>query len=106
MATPILASLVRVVIKKVFEGKRGRRRRYVQKQNIVKTKSDTTTRNLTGKYSFLARYERVRRKKLPTNVTIKRAQTIGPRLQRKRKTQQRAGILGSVFNLGKRFNYT
>ena len=51
--------------------------------------------------SFVARYERVSRKKLPRNVTINKAWTIGPRQQRKRKTQQGTGILGSVFNLEK-----
>ena len=38
---------------------------------------------------------------LPANVAIKRALTIGPRRQRKRKMQVGAGILGSAFNLGK-----
>ena len=38
---------------------------------------------------------------LPANVAIKRALTIGPRQQRKRKMQVGAGILGSAFNLGK-----
>ena len=51
--------------------------------------------------SFVARYERVSRKNLPRNVTINKARTIGRRRHRKRKTQQGAGILGSVFNLGK-----
>ena len=52
-------------------------------------------------WSFLVTYERVKRKKLPSNVTIRRPPTIGPRRQRKRRTKQGAGILGSVFNLGK-----
>ena len=51
--------------------------------------------------SFVARYERVSRKNLPRNVNINKARAIGQRRQRKRKTQQGAGILGSVFNLGK-----
>ena len=50
---------------------------------------------------FLARYERVSRKKWQSNVTIESCLTIGPRRQKKGKTQQVAGILGSVFNLGK-----
>ena len=32
---------------------------------------------------------------------MRRSQTLGPRRQRKRRTQQGAGILGSVFKLGK-----
>ena len=51
--------------------------------------------------SFLARNERVSRKNLPSNVTIRRNRTIGPRRQIKRKTQQGAGLLGSAFSLGK-----
>ena len=51
--------------------------------------------------SFLARYESVSRKNLPSNVTIKRNRTIGPRRQRNRKTQEVAGLLGSVFSLRK-----
>ena len=51
--------------------------------------------------SFLEKYERVSRKNLPSNVTIRRNRAIGPRQQRNRKTQQGAGLLGSVFNLGK-----
>ena len=51
--------------------------------------------------SFFARYERISRKNVPRNVTINKTQIIGPRRQRKRKTQQGAGILRSAFNLGK-----
>ena len=52
--------------------------------------------------SFLARYENVRRNHLPSNVTIRRSRTMGPKRQRKRRTQQQgAETLGSVFNLGK-----
>ena len=51
--------------------------------------------------SFLARYERISRKNLPANVTKKRPRTIGPRRQRKCRRKQGAGILRSVFNLGK-----
>ena len=56
---------------------------------------------LPDRRSFVARYERVSRKNLPRTVTITKARTIGPRRQRKCKTQQGAGILGSAFNLGK-----
>ena len=50
---------------------------------------------------FVARYESVSRKILPRNVPINKARIIGPKRQRKRKIQQGAGILGSVFTLGK-----
>ena len=50
--------------------------------------------------SFVARYERVSRKNLPRNVTIKRARQIGPRRETKRKTQKAGSLLGSIVNLG------
>ena len=56
---------------------------------------------LPDERSFLARYENVSLKNLPSNVTIRRNQTIRARRQCKRKTQQGAGLLGSVFSLGK-----
>ena len=51
--------------------------------------------------SFVARYGRVNGKILPSNVTIRRNRTIGPRRQRKCKTQKGAGLLGNVLSLGK-----
>ena len=48
----------------------------------------------------MARYERVNRKNLPRNVTIKRAQQIGPRQQRKHKTQKSRSLLGNIVKLG------
>ena len=56
---------------------------------------------LPDERSFLAWYERVSRKNLPSNITIKRFQTIGPKRQIKHRKQQGTGILGSVFNFGK-----
>ena len=48
LATSILGTLGGAVIKKLFGGKRRRRQRqYVQRQSIVRTKSYTTTRNIT-----------------------------------------------------------
>ena len=51
--------------------------------------------------TFYARYERMNRKNLPANVTIKKVWIIGPRCGRERK-QQGTRILGSVFKLGKK----
>ena len=50
--------------------------------------------------SFVARYERVSRKNLPRNVTIKRARQIGPKRQTKHKTQKGGSLLGNIVNLG------
>ena len=51
--------------------------------------------------TFLIRYERVSQKNLPSNVTIRRNRATGQRRQRRHKTQQEAGLLGSAFNLGR-----
>ena len=48
--------------------------------------------------TFYARNERVSRRNLPANVTIKRVRTIGPRQLQKRK-QGGSGLLSSVFEL-------
>ena len=54
---------------------------------------------LTNGQSSLARYKRVSRKNLPKNVTITRTQQIGPRGQRKYKTQQGGSFLGNIVKL-------
>ena len=50
--------------------------------------------------TFYGRYERTSRRNLPTNVTIRKNRTIGPRLQRTKKTQQGGSILGNIIKLG------
>ena len=51
--------------------------------------------------SFSARYERVSRKNLQSNVTIRRNRTIGPRWQRKRKKiLKSSGALAKGLNIG------
>ena len=47
---------------------------------------------LSDGLSFIARYEKLSRINLSSNVTIRNSQTIGPRCQRKGRTQERAGI--------------
>ena len=51
--------------------------------------------------TFYTRYERVSRKNLPANVTIKRARAIGPIQQWKRK-QRGSGLLSFAFKIGSR----
>ena len=51
---------------------------------------------------FCERYEQVSRKNLPANVAIKKARTIGLRRRRTRKQQQGSGLLGTVFDVGKK----
>ena len=101
LAAPILASSGGVVIKKYLEVK-GVDVEDTHRNKILSRRKITPQRvTLPNGQSFLVRYKRVSRKNLPSNVTIRRSRTIGPRRQRKRRTQQGAGILGSVFNLGK-----
>ena len=47
--------------------------------------------------TFYGRQERTSRRNLPTNVTIRKNRTIGPRLQRTRKTQQGGSTLGNII---------
>ena len=49
--------------------------------------------------SFVARCERANRKNLPRNVNIKKARQIGPKRQRKSKTQKSGRLLGDIVNL-------
>ena len=46
----------------------------------------------------MARYERVSRKNLPRNITVKKVQRIGPRQQRG--TQKGGSIIGNIVKLG------
>ena len=46
---------------------------------------------------FYTKYERVCRKNLPRNVTVRRKRAIGPRRQRR---QQGAGMISSLLNTG------
>ena len=68
---------------------------------LLRQKATPQRVRLPDGQSFLARYERLSWRNLPSNVRIRRNPTIGPRQQRKRKTQQGAGLLGIVFNPGK-----
>ena len=50
------------------------------RQNILLRRHTTPQRNrLPNRASFLAGYERVRRRNLSSNVMIRRTRTIGPR---------------------------
>ena len=72
--------------------------RYVERQSIAKPKSYTKTSDIIHIRFFVARYERVIQKNLPSNATIRRNEMIGPRQQQKLKAQARSGPLGSVFS--------
>ena len=72
----------------------------VRDKILLKQKVTPKRVTLLDGRSFVARYEKISKKSLPRNATINKAQTIGPRRQRKHKTQQGAGILGSGTLLG------
>ena len=60
------------------------------RQNVLLRRRVTPQRvRLPNGTLFLARYERVSRKNLPSNVTIRRARTIGPRSRQIRKKKVR-----------------
>ena len=47
--------------------------------------------------TFYVKYERVSRRNLPTNATVRRKRTIGPRRQRR---QTASGTTSSLLNIG------
>ena len=60
------------------------------RQNVLLRRRVTPQRvRLPNGTSFLPRYERVSRKNLPSNVTIRRTRTIGPRSRQIRKKKVR-----------------
>ena len=65
-------------------------------QRRVFLKKDT----LPNGQTFYVKYERTSRRNLPSNVTIRKNRTNGPRQQRIRKTQQGRSILGNIGKLG------
>ena len=56
--------------------------------------------HLPNGQSFLTRYERVSRRNLPRNVTIKRTRQIGPRNRSTKKAQKGGSILGELAKWG------
>ena len=102
LAAPILGALRNALIKNYLEAKDHRDRDDMYRDKVLLRRKVIPQRvTLTDVWSFLAKYERVSRRNLPSHVTVRRNRTIWPGRQRKRKTQLGAGLLGSVFNLGK-----
>ena len=66
LTAPILGTLDRVVVKKLFGSRRRRRRwgQYVQRRNIVKTKSYTATHDITQQTVFFSEIQKSKLKKL------------------------------------------
>ena len=62
----------------------GEEREDNERKHFAKMMYNTTKCSLT-KPSFLARYERVSRRNLPSNVRIRRTRTIGPKNRRTKK---------------------
>ena len=71
------------------------------RQNILLRRRTTSQRiRLPNGQSFLARYDRVSRRNLPRNVTIKRTRWIGPRSRCTKKAQQGGSILRELAKWG------
>ena len=56
----------------------------MRKKIVLKRKTTPKVVTLTNGTTFTARYERISRKNLPTNIKVKKTRTIGPRTQRKK----------------------
>ena len=73
----------------------------MRKQKTILRRRVTPERvRLPNGQSFVARYERVSRRNLPRNVTVRWARQIGPQNKRKRKTQTDGSIFGTIARLG------
>ena len=71
------------------------------KRKIVLRRPLTPQRvRLPNGRSLLARYERVSRRNLPRNVTVRRTRQIRSRNRRRRKKQTGGNILGTIAKLG------
>lgn len=84
LAAPILGNLGRVILKIIIGG--GRRNNtnddtMVRDKILLRRRVDPQNATLTDSRTFYARYQRVSRKNLPANVTIKKVRTIGLRQQ-------------------------
>ena len=84
---PILGEIAKPILGKIF----GRGRRLKQKKTktmrkkiVLKRKTTPKVVTLTNGTTFTARYERISRKNLPTNIKVKKTRTIGPTTQRKK----------------------
>ena len=100
LARPALAAIASPVIKKYLVVKGDDNQGDMRKDKILLGWRVTPRRvTLPNWQSFVAIYERVSRKSLRRNVTIKRAQQTGRRRQRKRKTHKDSSLLGNIVNL-------
>ena len=71
------------------------------RQNTLLRRPTTPQRILLPNgQSFLARYERVSRRNLPHNVTIKRTRQIGRKNRRTRKARKGGSVLGELAKWG------
>ena len=99
-AGPALGALAGPVLKKIFDGgKGGDEGEMVRDKILLCWRVTPQCVTLPNGQSFVARCERASRKNLPRNVNIKKARQIGPKRQRKSKTQKSGRLLGDIVNL-------
>ena len=80
LAEPILGTLGGVVVKNYLEVEKDAGECNMYRYKVLLRRKVTPKRvTLPNGRSFIARYERVSRKNLPSNVTIRRNRTTGPR---------------------------
>ena len=91
---PFFGEIAKPVIKKIFG--RGKRR-YRQREKKYCYDDVLLLRvMLPNGQSFVARYERVSRKNIPRNITVKKVWKIGPR---QRRTQKGGSIVRNIVKL-------
>ena len=97
-AGPILGEITKLLFKKIALWEEKQK---AVRQNILLRRRTTPRRiRLPNGQSFLARYERVSRRNLPRNVTIKQTRQIGPRNRRTRKAQKGGSLFEELAKLG------
>ena len=73
----------------------------MREAKILPRRANSQRVQLLNGTSFLARYERIGRKNLPRNITVKQSRKIGPRrCSNVRRRQTGAGIIGNLAEWG------
>ena len=92
-AAPILGEVAKPILKKISAVEKEEEDK--RKKIVLRRRAVPVVVNLPNHTSFESRYERISRKKLPGNISVSRAKTIGPRNKQKRKKKVRFPLVNS-----------